>query len=328
MNQAKGQVRLYAAGGCGTNIGAQLEEFRNKPEIAFASMDIVYVDTSKSNLRSEIDPKNCYMLDGLDGSGKVRSENHEVIATHIRAILQKFQPADLNIVLHSAAGGSGSVIGPLLTSELLASEAPTVVITIGSADTVLDATNTLKTLKSYDAIAGMRKAPVVMTYVQNSATMAREDADTTAISTVMALCVLFSRENRELDSKDLFNFLRFDRVTSFKPQLAALTLFEGGQTVSDLGNIITVASLVKPQTSATLPEMPEVQYVGYLPAGASEKIMTNTPIHFVTSDGVMPDVANRLNKLLTDQGKVQAARVVKGTVLSASDTTTGTGLVL
>jgi hypothetical protein len=328
MNQQKGKVRLYSCGGCGTNIGAQLEEFRDRTEVAFAALDIVYVDTSKSNLHSEIDIKNCYLLDGLDGSGKIRSENHEVIATHIRAILQKFPPADLNIVLHSAAGGSGSVIGPLLTSELLASGVPTVVIAIGSADTVLDATNTLKTLKSYESIARSRKAPVVMTYAQNSQELMREDADANAVSTVMALCVLFSRQNRELDSKDLFNFLRYDLVTSFDPQLVSLTLVEGQQSVENLGNVITVASLAKTQTAATMPVMPEVQYVGYLPDNASEKIMNNVPLHFITSDGVFPEVATRLQKLLSDQERNVAARVPKASVLSKDDNIVGTGLVL
>lgn len=328
MNQPKGKVRLYAAGGCGMNIGAALEEFRDKTEAAFAALDIVYVDTSKSNMRPEIDAKNCYLLEDIDGSGKVRSENHQVISTHVRAILQRFQPADLNIVMHSSAGGSGSVIGPLLVSELLESGVPTIVVTIGSADTVLDAQNTLKTLKSYEAIARMRQAPVIMTYIQNSTALSRDDADTHATSTIMALCVLFSRQNHELDSKDLFNFLRYDRVTSFPVQLASLTLIEGSQQVGNLGNIITVASLVKPQSPSALPEMPEVQYVGYLPADASNKILANAPLHFITSDGILPEAAARLNKLLTDQSKAQAARVSKASILSTSDQSTGTGLVL
>ena len=126
--QPKGRVRLYAAGGCGLNIGGQLAAHRDRNETAFANLDIVYVDTSKSNLRNGIDAANVYLIPDLDGSGKVRSENHAEIGQHIRQILHKFSPADLNIVLSSAAGGSGSVIAPLLASELLASDAPTIVI--------------------------------------------------------------------------------------------------------------------------------------------------------------------------------------------------------
>ena len=167
-NGSKGKVTVYCAGGAGLNVGQYFEKHRGNNEPAFAEINIVYIDTSRSNLRANISADNCYMLKGMDGSGKMRSENHEEIAVHIRAILQQFKPADLNIVLSSAAGGSGSVIAPLLTSELLKSEVPTVVISIGSADTKTDIENTLDTIKSYEAIARMRKAPIVMSYVQNS----------------------------------------------------------------------------------------------------------------------------------------------------------------
>ncbi len=328
MSQPKGKVRLYAAGGCGTNIGAQLEQFRDKTEVAFAVLDIVYVDTSKSNLRPEINPDNCYFLEDLDGSGKVRKENHEQINLHVRAILQKFSPADLNIVLHSTGGGSGSVIGPLLVSELLASNAPTIVIAVGSSQTVLDADNTLKTLKSYEAISRARNAPVVMSYSENNATSPRAFSDKSVSSTIMALAVLFSRENLELDSKDLFNFLRYDRVTKFPVQLTSLTLVEGKQSMNDLGTIITMATLVKDGESADMEQIPEVQYVGILPEKSNDLILANAPMHFITSDGILPGVNSRLQKLLNGAEKTRNARLGQNSLLSNSDHISETGLVL
>lgn len=327
-NINKGKIRIYSAGGAGINIGQYFEQHRGAAESAFGELDIVYIDTSRSNLSSNISPDHCYMLDGLDGSGKVRSENHEAISTRIRAILQKFQPADLNIVLSSAAGGSGSVIAPLLTSELLDSEIPTVVIAVGSADTRLDAENTLKTIKSYEAIARMRKAPVVMSYVQNSQTVSRAAADNDIIATIMALCILFSRENRELDSQDLFNFLRFDRVTTFPAQLASLTLIENNAEIKDLGNVISVATIAQEGVNTVLADIPEYQCVGYLPNTASNEVLSKTPMHFITSDGIFPEVVAHLQKILDNLGKSQNARIRKASILSHDDNTTDTGLVL
>lgn len=328
--QTKGRVRLYAAGGCGINIGSQMEKNRNTCEVGFASLDIVYIDTSKSNLNPSIDPQNCYLIDGLDGSGKIRSENHQEISERIRAILHQFKPADLNIVLSSAAGGSGSVIAPLLTSELLESEAPTIVLAVGSADTRLECENTLKTIKSYEAIARMRSAPVTMAYVQNSQTTSRVEADAVLISMTMALCALFSRENKEMDSRDLFNWLRFHRVTSFEPQLAALTMVENKNTfdMNGLGNVISVATLAKEGAVTALASMPEYQCVGYVPDGIDNAILGGTPMHFVTSDGVFPEVANHLTKLLKELDSAQSARRKQTGVLTNSDTPTTTGLVL
>jgi len=39
MNQVKGQIRLYAAGGAGVNIAKQLEEFRGAAEPGMAVLD-------------------------------------------------------------------------------------------------------------------------------------------------------------------------------------------------------------------------------------------------------------------------------------------------
>lgn len=324
----KGNIRLYAAGGCGVNIGTLLEKHRDQDEIAFGKIDIVYIDTSKSNIKSNIDKDHCYLIDGLDGSGKLRSENHLEINDRIRAILQHFKPADLNIVISSAAGGSGSVISPLLTRELLASGAPTVVLTIGSADTRLDAENTLKTIKSFEAIAKKSDAPVVMAYVQNSKTTSRAEADNIMFNTVMSLSVLFSRENHELDSKDLFNWLRFDRVTTFPIQLASLSIVEGKEAVKEVGNVISVATLAVEGNPTTLSEMPEYQCVGFLPEGAGEPVMVKAPLHFVISDGIIPEVGKHLQKLLTGLEAAQNARIRKTSVLTNDDKQHDSGLVL
>jgi hypothetical protein len=328
----KGKARIYACGGAGLNIGHLFEKNRGASEPAFAELDIVYVDTSKSNYRQQINEDHCYMLDHLDGSGKIRKENHDEISTHIRAILKEFKPVDLNIVLHSAAGGSGSVFGPLLVGEMIESDVPTIVVAIGSTDTRIDAENTLKTIKSYESIARKHKTPIVMSYIQNSETTSRSAADDHVVGTIMNLCVLFSRENRELDSRDLFNWLRFDRVTTFPVQLAALTIInckdDKDFDMSELGNVITVATLAKEGVNTALRQMPEYQCVGYIQENADDVVRSVIPMHFVTSDGVFTEVVSHLEKILKEVGESQAARIKKGTILNASDTPTDSGLVL
>lgn len=324
----KGKVRIYACGGCGLNNGQHFEQFRGANDVGFAQLDIVYVDTSKSNLRASINPEHCYMLEGLDGSGKIRKENHAEISAQIKAIMQKFKPVDLNIVISSAAGGSGSVIAPLLTSELIANEHPTVVISIGSADTRLDCENTLKTIKSYEAISQMRKTAIAMAYIQNSQTTSRTNADEEARQMIMALCVLFSRENQELDSKDLFNFLRFERVTTFQPSLVMLQRVEGSNDISVVDTSITVATLAKENTNTTLGSVPEYQCVGYVPADIDPMVMAKLPMHFVTADGVFTDVTKGLQSVLSNLDAIADARVKRGSILGSNDKTEGTGLVL
>lgn len=330
----KGKIKLFACGGGGINIGAKLQNHITKGAVGFGDLEVVFIDTSRSNLEQAIDQKACYLIEGLDGSGKVRSENHQEIGQHIRDILQMHKPGEVNLVLSTAAGGSGSVIAPSLVSELLSREIPVIVLTIGNADTRLETENTLKTLKSYEAIAKMRKAPVVMSYVQNDENATRQTNDARISYVIMALCSLYSRQNKELDSKDLFNFLRFDRVTSFQPMLASLTLLSAADGddifsgLNQLGHIISVASVVRSDQSPKLPMRPEYQCTGFLPSDADSVLQGSVPMHFVTSDGVFHQVATQLQKLIDEMEETRNARVHKSGLLGNGDRPTETGLVL
>jgi hypothetical protein len=311
------------------NIGYLLEGHREAKDDSAADINITYVDTSRSNMRDDISPNFVYLVDGLDGSGKIRRENHAEIAKRTRDIIQKHPALDLNIVIHSAAGGSGSVLGPSIVSELLEKQAPTVVLMIGSADTRLDADNTLKTLKSYEAIAKLREAPVVLAYQHNSRENKRETNDLTMRGVVVSLALLFSRNNRELDSKDLFNFLRFDRVTSFGPRVAHLSVTGPQEELSDdVGEVISVATLAKTGQDTALDPIPEVQYVGYVRDTAPQPILDNLPTHFFVTDGVYDTAGSMLNKTLKQIEAQQQARVQKEGLLSDGDQPTAAGLVI
>jgi hypothetical protein len=327
----RGRVRLYACGGGGINMGHKIDHVNQVTNDAFAELDVVYIDTSKSNLHSDISADSVYLIDGLDGSGQVRRENHLQISERVRDILQTFKPVDLNIVLSTGGGGSGSVIAPSIASELIAKDYPTVVICIGDDSTKKYAENTLNTLKSYDQIATtVRQQPVIMHYLQNSAEMTRPVVDKRLQHLVSALCVLFSRRNRELDSKDLYNWLHYQKVTSYKPALTALTLVEdlNPTNLAALGNLISIATLTVPDADTSLPIRPEVQYVGYLDGNGADKLNMTAPFHYVTSDGVFGDVAAGLNSVLREVEEQSAARLRKGSISSSADQATDSGLVL
>ncbi len=198
--QPKGRLTLYAAGGSAINIARQLNGIGVNKNVT-ADFDIVMIDTSRSNLATVPENIDRYLVEGLDGSGKVRSENSGEISKHIKQILQDHKPGDAVLLLSSGAGGSGSVIAPLLMSRLLELKIPAIALMIGSTSSKLEAENTLKTMKSYEAIAQKHQAPVIMSYLQNSDTMLRSEVDRRMIYNITSLGLLFSRRNRELDSK-------------------------------------------------------------------------------------------------------------------------------
>lgn len=327
MTQQKGSIRLYACGGAGINIGKMLEQFRGVKEPGMGILDQVYIDTSHSNARG-VNQDHAYFFDDMDGSGKVRKENHEEIAARTREILLKFPPMDLNIVLNSGSGGSGSVIGPSLVSELLDRDLPVVVVMIGTTDTRLEIDNTIKTIKSYEAIAKMRKTPVTMGYFQNSVGTPRPKVDTMVLQLVSALMTVYSRENAELDSKDLHNFLHFDQVTTFKPQLASLIAVNGEfPSHVTTGSVISVASLTKEGEFPSLPFTPDYQCTGFLPADAHERVQKASPVYLVTVADLPSMAMKELSAALTNLDEAQRARVTAAKILTDSDKPTDSGLV-
>jgi cell division GTPase FtsZ len=171
LNRDQKTVRIYACGGCGTNIASTLESYRGSSDPAAAVLSISYFDTSDSNLKHHIPKEAVYSIPGKDGSGGLRSENAGEIVTRVKEALQKHQPADFNIVIHSGSGGSGSVWGPVITGELLERDAPTVVIIVGSSSVREAAKNSLNTIKSYAAQIEKHNKPIVASYFENRATI-------------------------------------------------------------------------------------------------------------------------------------------------------------
>ena len=329
----KGKIRIYACGGTGTNIGLLLEKYRNGNYPGFSNLDITYIDTSKSNGRTHIDDIHFYKIGEksgkeLDGSGKLRSENSDLIDESSLDILQKFPPADLNIVISSAGGGSGSIISPCLARDLLNADAPVISLLIGSTDTRLDCENTLKTIKTYESMVKRCKKPIVMMYMQNSLEYQRDAVDNSMVNAIVSLSALFSRENLEIDSKDLFNWLRFDRVTTYQSQLASLTLLINTDTPKEIGNIISVATLVRTGMNTVFPITPDYQCSGFFPETIDSTVLEKAPVHYVVSDGIISTVAKRLNDLIADMQKAQNARIKVTATLTDKDEPTDSGLVI
>mgnify|MGYP001176795926 CR=1 FL=1 len=102
-DKVRGTMRVYGCGGAGINITS----FFNGAGIESGCAEVfpAYVDTSRSNLRPEFNEDDVFILENVDGSGKVRRENHEEIANVTRQILLQIPPKDFNVVIFSASGG-------------------------------------------------------------------------------------------------------------------------------------------------------------------------------------------------------------------------------
>jgi len=323
-NSPRGTLRLYGAGGAGTNIIGSWYEMdgRNAPGTALCK--IAFADTSRSNLPAEVDDSKVFLLADKDGSGGVRRENHVDIGRNVPALLQQHPPGDVNVVVFSSSGGSGSVFGPLIVKELLAGGHPVVVITIGSEESAIRRQNTLNTLKSLDNIARQTGVPVVTAYFHNSPDTKRSAVDTRCRYILATLAVLASRQNRELDMADLSNWLNFPKVTAVEAQLSLLHVYNNVADVDAASNPISIASLLKDADQPHYTVMPEYSTTGF----PREKIDSFDQLHFViTVDGIRT-IDKMLNEKLGDAHKQVGARVKHDPIVKNTDKVTDDGLVL
>lgn len=318
----QGKVRLYGCGGLGTNI---VKTYIDRPPApGFATPLVSFVDTSRSNLAGIDDEKSIYVLDKTDGSGKVRKENHAQISAAVKQILLQQTPEDFNIVVFSASGGSGSVIGPLLAKELAARGHSVVVLLAGSSESTITAQNSLNTIKSLAAISKQVDTPIVMYYRHNGGDCTRSVVDGQLHLAISSLCYLTSRQNDELDTKDVANWLRFNHSTSVPAQLAMLDIFYSPEAVKAIKDPITIASLYSDRDQKHLEEpIPEYPCTGYFQTaieGVSE-------VHLVVSTENLDATYEKLQKTLDDFIRRREGRAV-AVDLVGDTATTDDGLVL
>lgn len=320
----KGVLKLYGAGGAGINLAGSWKGMHGTSDVGTALCQLVYADTSRSNLPDGIDPETVFIIDGVDGSGKVRAENHIEISRSVRSLLQKHAPGDLNVVLFSASGGSGSVFGPLIIAELLEAKSPVVALVIGSEESNITCKNTMNTLKSLEAIAKKKGVPVVINYQHNARSGKRSEVDVHVRWTLSALAMLASRRNRELDTMDLANFFNFAKVTSVESQLSLLHVYDKDEEVEAATLPIAIASLLKDADQPTHSVIPEYSTVGY----PREAIDSFERLHYViTVDGVQV-IAKMMGDRLDEVTKVAASRVKHDSIVSANDAVTDDGLLI
>lgn len=321
---AQGTVRLYCAGGAGINIGKKYGG--NLPDrIGSAKLMTCYIDTSKTNLHDVPDPENVFVLPELDGSGKVRKENHEAIAQMVPRILKDYPAGDFNIVVFSASGGTGSVAGPLIVAELLTRGENAIAVVIGSEESVITSTNTFNTLKSLDHIARSKGVPVVMHYTNNDRGIKRSDVDKEAMFVISSLTVLASRQNKELDSMDVANWLNFTKTTSVPAQLAKLNVYGSSEEVdSKATESFTMAALLLDEDEIQPNHKPEYSCAGYF---RQEAAMVANLFFTIETEGLR-GVLSHLNSLATEAKEIKAARVEGPAFVSGNEEVSSTGLIL
>lgn len=324
MSEQIGVLRIYGCGGGGINIASKFGG-NVPPRQGVAEIQTAFIDTSRTNLSGNINQEDCFVLPELDGSGKVRRENHEAIAREIPRILIKHQPGDFNVVVFTGSGGTGSVAGPLLIAELLERGHNVIAIVIGSEESAITATNTFNTLKSLDHISRSKGKPVLMNYTLNSRDLKRSEVDREALLTISALALLCSRQNKELDTKDIDHWINYSKHAGIGAQLSLLKVFNQATAVEDHSpECFSLACLLKSEDEGQPRLVPAYSCAGYYREGTEA---TNNLFFAVETRDLNP-ILSHLQKTSKALDEHKAARSDGPAFVSHNDEVSSTGLIL
>lgn len=318
---ASGKLRIYGLGGCGISlispyVGVDTEDH-------CAEILPAFFDTSRSALKKGVPENLVYTIDGVDGSGKVRRENADPISDNINRFLLEHKPANFNLVVFSGSGGTGATSGCLLIAELLKRGETVMGIVIGSEESDITINNTLKTLKSLEGISKTIGKPVNIMYRHNGPAKTRREVDSDINVAIAAIAILASREVRYIDTKDIENWLMFDKVTSMPPRLAAVEIFDDSHKTWKDYSPITMISMYQSDADVQVEVVPEYNCTGYIDG----KFTSPRNLHFITDVTLITKYASYVKKVVDNLEEARRSRTKVSSLLTDSDKPTDNGMV-
>ncbi len=108
----KKEIGFVAIGQAGGNIGKLFEKM---------GYTVLYINTSDEDLKTLPDAAHKYHLKGGDGCNKDRTKAKKLLAQNLEKVIKEVSdkvPQKLVFTIFSAGGGTGSGIGPVLTTVL------------------------------------------------------------------------------------------------------------------------------------------------------------------------------------------------------------------
>jgi cell division GTPase FtsZ len=205
MSEERNKIAVYACGGTGIALVSQVLK-KNLSELA--KPVAYFADTSKSDLTSVCNNDNTYLVNGTDGGGKDRAVNYEAITRCVPDLLVKHPPTDLNIIVFSAGGATGSTMGPTIAEEIWAQGKDVIFFMVGSHE---NATTTRNSVNSWASVNGLAKDAgklAVVSYDNNGNASMDADVDESVIMSIISVLDLYSGKHVRLDSTDVRNWAR------------------------------------------------------------------------------------------------------------------------
>lgn len=263
------KVGIIGAGGAGKIAAIRASKLLSPSSTRITTIDTSGVDTSIENVES-------IKIKDLNGSGKLRRENIEPISNFIADYVSKASFEDVTIIINSLSGGSGSIIGSLITDEIIRQNKIVIMIGIIDTDSEIDTTNAFNSLRSYNNIIEQRKWYLPTVLFDNN--FGRPTVDKGIDTIIQYLTTLLTTPYIGLDKQDRVKFLNphiFDSV-EYGMKLICITNDQIGDWDKSLGLIYpdneydkldAILSITKKDNHLTIKKLCSVTFKGYYEEG-------------------------------------------------------------
>ena len=233
----KQQINVWALGGASLKMLDYLESRESDIE---PTLNVTYIDTSRSEealIRKGMSVKLIDTGDGLAGSGAVKKTHHAKFVTQVPPIVNSVEPTDINFVVMSSSGASGSTIAYVVIEELLKEGKSVVLFTTCTPNALNRSKNTIKTLGSLDNLT--KKYGVALPVSVFEGLDGYTSVDKSASAAIQITSAMMSNTILGIDDTDRKHFLNPcaipDNQDGLSPGLFEMKVHTGSKYDGEIG---------------------------------------------------------------------------------------------
>lgn len=229
------KIICHFCGGAGISISDKAISMVSDLGDGFADIEYNYIDTSDSNYHNLSEKRGefwqvktkSHSNSLIDGSGGERGTNLEDIIDNVSDYLdskkiKKSVTGEYHMVVFSASGGSGGIIGQGIVKILLQKGIPVFCVCVGDSTTSIYTSNTIKVLENFDRMCVAFKKALCIIYDNNSAEhntqngLAEQNVNKKIFNTISSVALFLSRNLESIDNKDMVHLFDQTQYTSFE----------------------------------------------------------------------------------------------------------------
>lgn len=259
----KKSLQVYGVGGCAmklvhTHLTVDSVKGYAKPSIAV--LDSSKSDVDYSNPNQEISHS---FVENADGFGKDRIKAAKVIRPYIEPFMLNSAPGNVNIVIFSLSGATGSTGGLMVVDALLEKNENVIVMAVANAANQREAVNSLSALSDLNKLSKKHDRVIPIMYYENTTfevehhgnAMKQSDVNKEVAKDFRALCCMFSGDHVGIDSKDVTNFLNYNTVSKAPAGLVEVCPVFDDSDLDNYENDVLSVMVVSKDPDYTVPDL-------------------------------------------------------------------------